>query len=144
MPGEPPRTSMCSDATSGKWNTVQPVGPSAYSATPISIPMKSTSSQRFASISVIGFGCVVSLLGCGMATLRRERVADRAIGGDAYRDRGEHLGREHRVRVREIGDRCLAHDMRVARDLFLAHREADVVRGDLLRHVAEVGRGERE
>src|SRR5919202_6418781 len=46
-PGEPPRTS-CTTCTEPrvKWNTVQPVGPSSYSAIPISSPGKSSSSSR--------------------------------------------------------------------------------------------------
>src|SRR5947207_13775394 len=106
-PGEPPRTSTCSDTYFPNENTVQPVGPSAYSATPISRPGRSTSSQRFASISVRGFGRSVSLEGRasfegapferGAASVmptgasRLERRADLRIGGDTYRDRREHL-----------------------------------------------------
>src|SRR5919204_147268 len=46
-PGEPPRTS-CTTCTRPrvKWNTVHPVGPSSYSATPISSPGKSKRSSR--------------------------------------------------------------------------------------------------
>src|ERR687886_159136 len=44
VPGEPPRTSVAAVAPPGKWKTVQPVGPSSYSATPISRPGKSSSS----------------------------------------------------------------------------------------------------
>ena len=38
VPGEPPRTSICTAAPAGKWKTEQPVGPSSYSAHPISRP----------------------------------------------------------------------------------------------------------
>ena len=45
MPGEPPRTSVAHAAPSGRnEKTVQPVGPSSYSAQPISRPGSSNSS----------------------------------------------------------------------------------------------------
>src|SRR2546430_14940734 len=127
-PGEPPRTSTCSDTYLPNANTVHPVGPSAYSATPISRPGKSTSSQRFASISVRGFGRSVSLDARGAASVTRRGAAsvtrrgasraqgraDLRVGGDAHDDGGEHLGGEHRIRVREVGGRRLAHHVRVA------------------------------
>src|SRR5438093_50363 len=142
MPGDPPRTSICIDASFGKWNTVQPVGPSAYSATPISRPGRSRSSTRRAAMSVRGLRCRLSLL-----ITPRSRTKCRAqarVRCDADRGRGQDLGGDHRVAVRKIGRRRLAHDMRMAGDRFLAHREPDVVRRRDLRHVAEVCRRENE
>src|SRR5437868_11944254 len=159
-PGEPPRTSTWSETYFPNANTVQPVGPSAYSATPISRPGKSTSSQRFASISVRGFGRSASFEGRasfeGASFERRdasvmragasrlERRADLGIGRDAHRDRREYLGGEHRVGVSEIRGGRLAHDVRVSCDRLGAHRKTDVVRGRDLRDIAEVGRRQRE
>src|SRR5919109_586401 len=45
MPGDPPRTSTEHAAPAGKWKTVQPVGPSSYSATPIWRPGKAKRSS---------------------------------------------------------------------------------------------------
>src|SRR5205814_3409317 len=53
-PGDPPRTSIDNDASFGRWNTVHPVGPSSYSATPISSPGKSNSIARASAKSVRG------------------------------------------------------------------------------------------
>src|SRR5712691_3063042 len=52
VPGEPPRTSRSTVAPPAKWKTVQPVGPSSYSATPIRRPGKSSSSSRIREPSV--------------------------------------------------------------------------------------------
>ena len=59
-PGDPPRTSIESDASLGRWKTVQPVGPSSYSATPIARPGRSKRSSGPSS-SVRGTSSAVSL-----------------------------------------------------------------------------------
>src|SRR6267143_5314073 len=106
MPGDPPRTSICIDATFGKWSTVQPVGPSAYSATPTSRPGKSNSSTRFAPMSVRGTSRAVSFVvgpvtGARLA-LGPKPLSQRAVCRDADRGCGEDLGGDHGVLVSEV------------------------------------------
>src|SRR5436190_5517287 len=76
VPGEPPRTSTEEDAPLGKWKTVHPVGPSSYSATPISMPGKSNSSAG-PSNAVRGVSSSVSFVGRDTAvTLQSARGAE--------------------------------------------------------------------
>jgi hypothetical protein len=74
-PGEPPRTSIEHEAPSGKWKTVQPVGPSSYSATPISSPGKSNSSIS-PSNDVRGTRSAVSLVKRGTLVFYRASAHD--------------------------------------------------------------------
>src|SRR5437867_11337408 len=60
-PTAPPRMSTEQAAPSGKWKTVQPVGPSRYSATPTSRPGKSNVS-RGGSQALWGARSAVSLV----------------------------------------------------------------------------------
>src|SRR5687768_3969320 len=143
IPGDPPRTSICIDAIFGKWMTVQPVGPSAYSATPISRPGKSNSSTRRLAMLVRGTGLTWSLL-ITVGASRTERRTQAGVGRDTHRRRGEDLGGDHRVLVREIARGRLPHHVRVTGDRLLAHREPDVIRRRDLRNVAEVRGGRSE
>src|SRR5438552_13553934 len=68
IPGEPPRTSIASDATFEKWKTVHPVGPSSYSATPTSSPGNSKLSARASAKSVRGGSRIVSFVVRGSST----------------------------------------------------------------------------
>src|SRR5438552_7916869 len=155
MPGEPPRTSIASDATFGKWKTVHPVGPSSYSATPTSSPGNSKLSARASAKSVRGASRIVSFVVRGSSTgphiahsakwpvrrsrtdvvpaflgdrggprvrSRAQRFAERSIGRDPERRRGDRLDDDERALVRVIAYRGLAHLVRVAGDLVAAHR----------------------
>src|SRR5215207_7052891 len=71
-------------APCGKWKTVQPVGPSSYSATPISRPGKSSSSDG-PSKSVRGVSSAVSFV--GRATLAFYRGEEDHACGEVVRAR---------------------------------------------------------
>src|SRR5438045_7591273 len=91
VPGEPPRTSVEQSAPSGKWKTVHPVGPSSYSATPISRPGKSKSSVGPSKATT------------GTSSARSwER---RGTGGPYNRRRGEPPGSREVIRHRRAGRR---------------------------------------
>src|SRR5438270_4881193 len=85
IPGDPPRTSIARDAVFGKWNTVQPVGPSSYSAIPTSSPGKSNSSARALGKSVRGTSRSRSLVAGPLTRARARSRPD--VPDDARTDR---------------------------------------------------------
>ena len=95
-PGEPPRTSIEEAAPAGKWKTVQPVGPSSYSATPISRPGKANSSEG-PSNSVRGLSSAVSFVRRATGrTIQSARGREDARALVRSRRAGRRLGRHGR------------------------------------------------